>query len=83
MEVGCKSGMVCYLIHHGKDDETIRGGWCDASLSDEGVAQVEALAKNLAEDSTYQFGYLYTSDLIRTKETAMILNSVLHMPVEF
>ena len=75
--------MTCYLIRHGKDDETIRGGWCDASLSGEGVAQVEALAKRLAEDSEFRVGHIFSSDLVRTIETAQILNSVLQVPVEF
>lgn len=75
--------MTCYLIRHGKDDETVRGGWCDAHLSDEGITQVKALAKSLAEDSQFHIGCIFASDLVRTKETAEILNSMFHVPVGF
>lgn len=75
--------MTCYLIRHGKDDETLRGGWCDASLSKEGIAQVEALAKSLTEDSQFRIGCIFSSDLIRTKETAEIIKSIFCVPVEF
>ena len=36
--------MTCYLVRHGKDDDTVRGGWSEQPLSDEGKAQAEALA---------------------------------------
>ena len=75
--------MTCYLIRHGKDDETVRGGWCDASLSEEGIAQVKALASSLADDSRFHIGCIFASDLVRTKETTDILNTMFHVPVEF
>lgn len=27
--------MTCYLLRHGKDDDTLRGGWSDAPLTAE------------------------------------------------
>ena len=75
--------MICYLVRHGKDDETIRGGWCDASLCAEGIAQVEALTKCLAENSEFHIGYIFSSDLVRCKQTAEILSQMLNVPVEF
>ena len=75
--------MICYMVRHGKDDETIRGGWCEASLSDVGIAEVEELARCLAEDSAFEVGYIFASDLVRTKETAEILSSSLGVSVEF
>ena len=66
--------MTCYLIRHGKDDETIRGGWCDASLCEEGIEQVKTLAKRLSEDLEFRISSIFTSDLVRAKETAAILN---------
>lgn len=74
--------MVCYLVRHGKDDETVRGGWSNHSLVPEGVAQVHALGREM-EEWELDFGRIYSSDLRRAKETALILKDYLHCPVEF
>lgn len=29
--------MICYLVRHGKDDDSVRGGWSKSPLSDEGI----------------------------------------------
>ena len=36
--------MICYLARHGKDDDTVRGGWNQQSLTVEGKSQVNELA---------------------------------------
>ena len=74
--------MTCYIIRHGQDDETIRGGWSNHSLVPEGVAQVHTLgaamtAKNL------KISRIYSSDIQRARETALILQQYLQCPVEF
>ena len=71
------------MVRHGKDDETVWGGWCNASLCDEGIAQVEALAHRLSQDKDFRIGAMFASDLVRTRETAEILNSAFHVSVEF
>ena len=70
--------MICYLIRHGQDNESVRGGWSDHSLSKLGVIQ----AKDLAEDmSDYSIAAIYSSDLRRTMQTAQILADKLQLPI--
>ena len=35
--------MICYLVRHGKDDDTVRGGWSQQPLTDEGKVQAAEL----------------------------------------
>lgn len=75
--------MICYLVRHGKDDETVRGGWSDASLCEEGITQVNKLALQLTQDLNLHIGCIYSSDLMRARQTAEILNGALHATVKF
>ena len=70
--------MICYLIRHGKDDETIRGGWSKASLSDEGRLQAINLAKIIRE-SELMIDKLFSSDLPRAIETAKPIAKILNL----
>ena len=70
---------MIYLIRHGKDDDTVRGGWSDASLTDVGITQVRALSKRLK--SEIEIGAIFSSDLPRAKETAEILGEAFGLPV--
>ena len=72
--------MTIYLIRHGKDDDTMRGGWSNTPLTAEGIAQVEALAVQVA--SLPKIEYIYTSDLLRAQQTATILSKKICVPVE-
>lgn len=72
--------MVCYLVRHGKDDESVRGGWSEAKLCTEGVSQVKELAENI---SNYPIGRIYSSDLTRSVQTATILNEVLNVKIQY
>ena len=36
--------MVCYLVRHGKDDDTVRGGWSQQPLTAEGKIQADRMA---------------------------------------
>lgn len=74
--------MVCYLIRHGKDDETVRGGWSNHSLTAEGVEQVELLGAEILERKL-SIGHIYSSDLQRAKETAQILKRYSNCPVTY
>ncbi len=74
--------MTCFLIRHGKDDDTVRGGWSKASLTDEGIAQVEKFASCLAKDKTVSISRIFTSDLPRASQTAKIIAKQLNLPVE-
>lgn len=62
-------GYVCrkiYLVRHGADDETIRGGWSNHSLTAEGFAQAEQLARSV----NFPVSRIYSSDLRRCLQTA-------------
>lgn len=73
--------MICYLVRHGKDDDSVRGGWSDSPLTDEGIKQVERLASEIQSARKLDVGIIYCSDLPRTKQTADILSTVLSVPI--
>ena len=63
--------MICYLVRHGQDDNTVRGGWSMASLTDVGQSQAESLAELISSDSTaYDIRRIFSSDLPRAMQTA-------------
>ena len=72
--------MICYLVRHGKDDETVRGGWSDHGLTALGREQVLALAQKISADGLC-IDRIVSSDLQRAKETAEILAHHLKLPV--
>ena len=74
--------MTLYLVRHGKDDESIRGGWSNHGLLSTGVEQVHKLASEMVAVHM-NIDYIYSSDLQRTKETAEILSGYLGCPVEY
>lgn len=73
--------MICYLVRHGKDDDTVRGGWSNAPLTSVGVEQVKRLASKIVINSTMKVGKIYTSDLLRARQTADILSAAINIPV--
>lgn len=73
--------MICYLIRHGKDDDSVRGGWSHSPLTAEGVKQVERLSAEIFSAEHMKIGTIYTSDLPRAKQTAEIIASVISVPV--
>lgn len=75
--------MICYLIRHGKDDDTIRGGWSSAPLTEQGVAQVEALAKRMAFAQDMKIAHVFSSDLLRARQTAEIISREIALPVTY
>lgn len=74
--------MTIYLVRHGKDDETIRGGWSNHGLTPVGVEQVNNLAKEMVT-ANMSIDYIYSSDLQRTKETSELLSKYLKCPIEY
>lgn len=73
--------MMCYLIRHGKDDDSVRGGWSNSPLTSEGRMQVNNLAVKLTSRDDLNIGMIYTSDLLRAIQTADILSVALSAPV--
>ena len=75
--------MICYLIRHGKDDDTVRGGWSKSDLTDEGMKQAESLADYINENKTkLNVERLFSSDLPRAVQTATPISKVLNLEIE-
>ncbi len=72
--------MICYLVRHGRDDDSRRGGWSASPLTSVGVAQVCELAERLSA-CKMNVGLIFTSDLPRARQTADILSHALNLPV--
>lgn len=66
-----------YLIRHGRQNSTLCN--VDVELSRQGQIQAELLRDRLQH---YHIDALYSSDLIRAKETAAIINEALQLPHE-
>ena len=74
--------MIVYLIRHGSDDTTKRGGWSNQPLTKEGVEQSEHLAQTLIEQKC-EAVKIISSDLPRAKQTAEVLARYLHLKAKF
>ena len=72
--------MVCYLVRHGKDDDTVRGGWSQQPLTTEGKIQADELA-SFVQKSDFGIKQLYSSDLLRAMQTAQSVADKLHLPI--
>ena len=72
--------MICYLVRHGKDDDTVRGGWSQQPLTDEGKAQADELA-SFVQISGLEVKHIYSSDLLRAMQTAQSVADKLHLPI--
>lgn len=55
--------MKIYIARHGQDDDSVRGGWSDCSLTDLGVKQSVDLADEiLSKSDEYNIGMLASVD---------------------
>lgn len=72
--------MICYLARHGKDDNTVRGGWSQQPLTDEGKAQADELA-SFIQRGDLGIKHIYSSDLLRATQTAQSVADKLHLPI--
>lgn len=66
--------MIVYLVRHGQDDNSVRGGWSSTPLTEDGIRQSENLAEMLAKNKKhYNISQIYSSDLTRAMQTAHII----------
>ena len=72
---------MIYLMRHGLDDEDYVGGWSDKGLIPEGIKQVEA-AINFLKEKKLNVAKIITSDIIRSKESAIMIGEALGLEVE-
>ena len=63
--------MTVYLIRHGQDNDSVRGGWSKSPLTDIGRREVHQLGEIFKQ---LNIDKIYTSDLPRTLETTAILS---------
>ena len=76
--------MKLYLVRHGKDDATVRGGWSTSGLTDEGKIQVQHLVEHiLTNKHELQIEKLYSSDLPRAIETVTPIATALNVDVTY
>lgn len=69
--------MKIYIVRHGQDDDTVRGGWSEASLTSLGVEQARTLAKTFYDkQNEYNIGTIVSSDLRRAVQTAEINSGI-------
>ncbi len=73
--------MICYILRHGKDDNSVRGGWSDSPLTAEGVRQVEGLSAKILSNGHMNIGLIFSSDLPRAMQTAKILSLALSVKI--
>lgn len=75
--------MKIYIVRHGQDDNSVRGGWSNCPLADVGIQQSNRLADELlVNKDKYNIGKIYSSDIVRAKQTADIIANKLNLPVE-
>lgn len=74
--------MTIYLVRHGADDNSKRGGWSNQPLTVEGLKQSEELARKL-KDCNCNAEVILSSDLLRAKQTAKILAKHLNLEIEY
>jgi len=75
--------MILYLVRHGQDDSTVRGGWSDSPLTGEGIRQAQALQDEiLRRREELNIRRILSSDLPRALQTAQPTADALNIPIE-
>lgn len=69
-----------YLLRHSIDDNTRKGGWSDAKLTNKGIALAKEISKIIPK---LDIESIVCSDLPRAKETCEIINETLKIPVRY
>lgn len=76
-EIQTKDMKEIFLIRHGRQSSKLCN--VDVALDEAGKRQAELLGERLR---TYHLKKMYSSDLLRARETAEIVNRCLHVPYE-
>ena len=71
---------MIYLMRHGADSPDRCGGWSPYGLTDRGIRQVLAVGKALTGKGIEA---IFSSDLLRAKESAEIVADYLGLPVTY
>ena len=71
---------MIYLMRHGADPSDRYGGWSTYGLTETGKAQVHSVTNSLCSKGITQ---IYSSDLVRAKETAEIVSNALSLGITY
>lgn len=71
---------MIYLMRHGADPSERYGGWSTYGLTEKGRAQVHAAKRFLRDKNILR---IYSSDLVRAKETAEIVANELSLEITY
>lgn len=71
---------MIYFVRHGLDDERYIGGYSDVKLLDIGIKQIEDVGEWLSYQS-FDIRRIYTSDIVRARESADIIAKYLNLCV--
>lgn len=75
--------MTIYLVRHGQDDSTVRGGWSSSPLTDEGAEQARMLADMITRrKDELDIRRILSSDLPRALQTAQPTADMLGLNTE-
>lgn len=72
--------MMIYLMRHGADPSNRYGGWSEYGLTEKGIEQVHSAKSSLYNKGITQ---IYSSDLVRAKETAEIVANALSLEITY
>lgn len=73
---------MIFLMRHGEDDNTRLGGWSNAGLSLLGIEQSKHASEKILHGN-YNIQYIFSSDLLRAKETSDFISKKLGIAVTF
>lgn len=75
---------MLYAVRHGETDLNakgiIQGCKIDAPLNDKGISQAKFVAKELENKN---IGKIYSSDMLRAKQTSKIVNELLNVEINY
>lgn len=74
---------MIYLVRHGQTDWNVEQktqGHTDISLNADGISQAESIAKSILK---LKIGRIISSDLLRARETAEIINQSIGVDISF
>ena len=71
---------MIYLMRHGADPSERYGGWSIYGLTEEGREQVHSAKRHLCNKGIEK---IYSSDLVRAKETAEIVADALSLEITY
>ncbi len=76
--------MKIFVMRHGQEIETVRGGWSTVGLTEKGIVHVETTTNSIVKNQRkFNIKKIISSDLERAKQSAFIVADRLELDVEF